>query len=281
MTEPLVPLPPIYTAGLLPTLEGLLLDLLRSLDTSDWDRPTIAGSWKVRDVAAHLLDTHLRKLSICRDGHALKEGSAASRSDLATLVNKINQEGVNVYRRLSPKLLTEMMEIASRESAEYHASLDPLAPAIFPVSWAGETQSANWFDTAREYTERWHHQQQIRVAVDRPGIMTRELYHPVLDCFMRALPHTYFKVEADPGTLVQVHVSGESGGSWYLCRTQYNWALSRVPAGTLTAEITIPQSIAWRVFTKGISQSAAKAQVTLRGKTALAKHVLGAVAIVA
>src|SRR5688572_32295034 len=44
------------------------------------------------------------------------------------------------------------------------------------------------FDTAREFTERWHHQQQIRLATNRPGIMTRELYYPVLDCFMRALP---------------------------------------------------------------------------------------------
>ena len=56
---------------------------------------------------------------------------------------------------------------------------------MFPVSWAGEEESANWFDTAREFTERWHHQQQIRLAVDKPGIMTREFYFPVLDCFMR------------------------------------------------------------------------------------------------
>jgi len=59
------------------------------------------------------------------------------------------------------------------------------------VSWAGEEESANWFDTAREFTERWHHQQQIRLAVNKPGIVTREFYFPVLDCFMRALPYAY------------------------------------------------------------------------------------------
>ena len=62
---------------------------------------------------------------------------------------------------------------------------------MFPVSWAGEQESANWFDIAREFTERWHHQQQIRLAVEKPGIMTREFYYPVLDCFMRALPYSY------------------------------------------------------------------------------------------
>jgi len=82
------------------------------------------------------------------------------------------------------------MEDASREWAEFHQSLDSIAEAGFGVSWAGEVKSANWFDTAREFTDRWHHQQ-IRLATNRPGIMTRELYYPVLDCFMRALPFTY------------------------------------------------------------------------------------------
>ena len=48
--------------------------------------------------------------------------------------------------------------MASKESAEYHQALDPFGAAMFPVSWAGEEESTNWFDTAREFTERWHHQ---------------------------------------------------------------------------------------------------------------------------
>jgi hypothetical protein len=72
------------------------------------------------------------------------------------------------------------MTIACHQSADFHESLDPFARAIFNVSWAGEETSPNWFDTARELTERWHHQQQIRLATHRPGIMTRELYNPVI-----------------------------------------------------------------------------------------------------
>ena len=34
-----------------------------------------------------------------------------------------------MYRRLSPAVLISMMEIASRESAEFHQALDPMAEA--------------------------------------------------------------------------------------------------------------------------------------------------------
>jgi hypothetical protein len=83
--------------------------------------------------------------------------------------------------------LIGMLKAACRESVTFHESLDPYAPAAFAVSWAGETESLNWFDTARELTERWHRQQQTRLATNRPGILTPELYHPVLDCFLRGL----------------------------------------------------------------------------------------------
>ncbi len=34
---------------------GRLLDLLRSLDPADWDRPSLCTGWRVRDVAAHAI----------------------------------------------------------------------------------------------------------------------------------------------------------------------------------------------------------------------------------
>ncbi len=176
--------PGFWTAHLFPKIEGLLHELLASLTGDEWERQTISPKWKVKDVAAHLLDTQLRKLSIVRDGYL---PPAPPITDLAAFINQLNQDGVLFYRRLSPRVLISLMDLASRESVEFHASLDPYSPAAFNVSWAGEDVSLNWFDTAREFTERWHHQQQIRLAVGRPGIVTPELYHPVLDCFLRAL----------------------------------------------------------------------------------------------
>jgi len=259
------PVKPILTAHLFPKLESLLIELLRFLTPDDWEKQTVSPKWKVKDVAAHLLDTALRGISIARDGYLPEAPKTSSPAELAAFVNRLNQEGVHLYGRLSPAVLVSLMEVASRLFTEYHASRDPFASAPYGVSWAGEDKSVNWFDTAREFTERWHHQQQIRLAVDQPGIMTRELYYPVLDCFLRALPFTYRKVEAKFDTHVRINISGESGGSWYLYRATDSWQLLEEPFGEQVSETTIPQELAWRIFTKGIDRRSARSLVKVTG----------------
>jgi uncharacterized protein (TIGR03083 family) len=286
MTERPMALKPILTAHLFAKLEDRLVGLLRSLHRNDWEKQTVATNWRVKDVAAHLLDTQLRGLSICRDQYVAETADRSSPAELGTFINRLNREGVGVYRRLSPDVLISLLELASRQSCAYHESLDPFAIAPFPVSWAGEDRSVNWFHTAREYTERWHHQQQIRLAIeefgiDRPGIMTRELYYPVLDCFMRALPFTYRSVSGEPGSLLHFIVSGECGGSWYLYRDGESWKLSAEPLGEKASETTIPEEIAWRVFTKGIDRESAKSQVRINGDARLGLGILEMICIIA
>jgi uncharacterized protein (TIGR03083 family) len=271
---------PILCAHLLRKVDAQLLDLLASLRPDEWDLETVAPAWKVRDVAAHLLDTVLRKLSLVRDGWFVEPADIGSDEALVGLVNRLNREGVTVYRRLSPPVLISLMTLACRESAELHESLDPFAPAVFAVSWAGQEQSLNWFDTARELTERWHHQQQIRHATGRPGLMVPELYHPVLDCFMRGLPHAFRRVERPPGTVVRAEVSGACGGIWHIERATPRWALVR-PADRWDSRIVVPQEIAWRVFTRGIPRAEAQSQVRVEGDQDLGLHVLELTAIVA
>ncbi len=281
MKTKIEPLPPILTPHLFRKLDGMLVELLRSLAPDDWEKQTVSPRWKVKDVTAHLLDTSLRGVSIGRDGSVAESPKINSSADLAAFINRLNQEGVRVYRRLSPAVLIALMEVACQFLAEYHASRDPYAMAPYGVSWAGEEKSANWFDTAREFTERWHHQQQIRLAVNKPGIMTRKLYYPVLDCFLRALPFRYRNVPAKPGTLVEIIVSGECGGNWYLYRAVDSWQLIGEPYAEAVSDVTIPHEIAWRIFTKGIDPESARAQVTITGDANLALPVLGMVSIVA
>jgi uncharacterized protein (TIGR03083 family) len=272
---------PIFTAHLLPVVESHLLELLRSLTPSEWELQTVAPEWKVKDVAAHLLDTQLRKLSRVRDGYVTgPRPQFASREALLTFVNGLNRDGVEMYRRLSPAVLISIMELVSREYAAFHQGLDPMAEAGFGVSWAGEDRSLNWFDTARELTERWHHQQQIRLATDRPGIMTRDLYYPVLDTFMRALPFKYRDKSARAGTHLRFNVSGDCGGTWYLSRESDQWLQTESAKGELLSDTTIPQEIAWRIFTKGIDRDSALAQVAVTGDRDLGSHVVSMVAII-
>ncbi|HXW61986.1 MAG TPA: maleylpyruvate isomerase N-terminal domain-containing protein [Candidatus Acidoferrales bacterium] len=271
---------PILCAHLLYQVDERLIDLLRSLAPSEWDLQTIAPLWKVRDVVAHLLDTALRKLSLVRDSYRVESVDIRSPQDLAKHVNRLNREGVTVFGRLSPMVLIDMMKQACEHSARFHESLDPFAPAAFAVSWAGEERSLNWFDTARELTERWHHQQQIRLATNRPGIMTRDLYHPVLDCFMRGLPHLYREVEAPLATLLVLEVSGECGGQWLLSKGPTGWHLVKRSEREFASRVRIPQALAWRVFTKGIDRSLARQQIEIEGNHELGEKVLHLTAIV-
>ena len=275
-------LEPISTAHLFPALESELLKLLASLSPEDWERQTVAPKWKVKDVAAHMLDTQLRKLSRCRDGYASERPTINSHAELVGYIDALNEKGVGIYRRLSPRALISLMEVASRESAVYHLSLNPLEKAQFSVSWAGETESLNWFDTAREFTERWHHQQQIRLATDKgqAGIMRRELYYPVLDCFMRALPFHYRNISRPSRTLAHFQVTGDCGGSWYMVRGRDDWRLVSDAVGHADARILIPQEIAWRIFTKGIRQESAKGYVEIAGDPELVAHILSMISIV-
>jgi len=221
------------------------------------------------------------KLSMVRDGYAAGPAPVFRSSDeFVVFIKRLNREGVSVYRRLSQTVLIWLMEIVSHESVEFHQALDPMAEAAFSVSWAGQDRSPNWFDTARELTERWHHQQQIRMATNRHGIMTRELYYPVLDCFMRALPVTYRNQSGEAGTHLTFNMSGECGGSWYLYRDGDRWVQVEAPEGRQLLETTIPQEIAWRIFTKGIDREAAAAQVSVTGDRDLGAHVLSMVSIV-
>jgi uncharacterized protein (TIGR03083 family) len=271
---------PILCAPLLRHVDAKLIHLLRELRPEEWDLQTIAPAWKVRDVAAHLLDTVLRKLSMVRDHCFAEQPDIRSEQDVIDLVNRLNREGVTVYRRLSPPVLIDMMELACRQSADFHESLDPFAPAVFNVSWAGESVSLNWFDTARELTERWHHQQQIRHATDRPGIMTPELYHPVLDCFARGLPCVFRNVASPVGTTVQLDIAGDCGGSWLLSKNDQGWAFASTSGKPPAARAIIPQQIAWRVFTKGIDHKEALALSSIEGDTTLGERVFHLTAIV-
>jgi len=271
---------PILCAHLFRRVDEELIDLLRSLAPAEWDMQTIASSWKVRDVASHLLDTVLRKLSMVRDSCYVEPVEIRSPQDVVTLVNRLNREGVTVYRRLSPRLLTDLMQMACEQSARFHESLDPFARATFAVSWAGEEQSLNWFDTARELTERWHHQQQIRLATNRPGIMVPDLYHPVLDCFVRGLPYLYRDVDAPAGTVLLLEISGECGGKWLLSRGSTGWDFVNGSAGVVASRVTIPQALAWRLFTKGIDRNSARAEIQIDGDQGLGEKVLSHIAIV-
>ena len=271
---------PINAVGALERVEVELLSLLSTITADEWDAPTIVPGWRVRHVAGHLLDTATRKLAVVRDGFGVERPASGTPEDVRDFVDRLNAEGVRVYGRLSRPVVRLLTAHVSAMYCAWHRALDPAAPAGFAVSWAGDTQSPNWFDTARELTERWHHQAQIRLALNRPMLDAREVYHPVLDCFMRVMPYAYRLVDAPPGTLVSIRIDGPAADDWQLYRSPEAWLLIASLTLTPNAVVTVPGDIAWRMFTKGIERPELERRVTLDGDRRLGLPALQAVAIV-
>jgi hypothetical protein len=134
---------------------------------------------------------------------------------------------------------------------------------------------------AREYTERWMHQQHIRDAVGQPGLKERVWFAPVLDTFARALPHTLRAVAAPSGTTVRLVITGEAGGAWQARKLDDAWAFTAEIVPSPDATLTLDQETAWRLFTKGLSKDAAMPHVIIEGDTGLAAGVLDMVTILA
>ena len=137
--NPMNALTPVYTTDLFEPLHALLMSLLRGLASGDWERPTAAGAWKVRDVAAHLLDGDLRKLSFARDGHApTLVQPIRGYGDLVAFLNQMNADGVAHAQRFSPRVLTDLLEVTGRWITAYVRELPPHETAVHAVAWAGE-----------------------------------------------------------------------------------------------------------------------------------------------
>jgi hypothetical protein len=148
------------------------------------------------------------------------------------------------------------------------------------VSWAGPEPAPVWFDLAREFTERWHHQQQIRDATGRPALYDPYFLAPVLDTFVRALPYAFRNTTAPLGTVVKVEISGEAGRIWYVYKSEGAWMLLLESPDRWATSVALPQDVAWRLFTKGIDRRKARGLATIMGRTELADPIFASTAII-
>jgi len=270
----------MFTLELFPLLSRELLSVLRRLSPREWEHPTACAPWSVKDVAAHLLGGNLGRLSSGRDGHS-GAGGAASYQDLLRFIDESNAEWVRAAKRISPRLLIGFLEQTDEQLYHYFKTLAPDDDAAIPVSWAGDLRSPVWFDIAREYTEKWLHQQHIREAAGQPPLTSRRFLFPVLDTFLRALPHTYRIVQAEENTTLTFCITGEPGGEWSLLRRDGAWLLFSGSAPAPLSRVTLDQDLAWRLFTRGIRREKAGLYLHIDGEQAPGLAILNMVSIMA
>ncbi len=150
-----------------------------------------------------------------------------------------------------------------------------------PVAWASPDPAPVWLDVARELTERWHHQQQIREAIGAPLLTDRAYLAPVLATFAFALVPPYRGVDAPAGTAVQLTVDGPSGGEWCIVRAESGWGLRVGPAATPVASVSMDEQTAWRMYVRALQRGEVERRCRIAGDQRLAARMLDAFALVA
>ncbi|MET9971970.1 maleylpyruvate isomerase family mycothiol-dependent enzyme [Streptomyces sp. NPDC006356] len=249
-----------------------LLDTLRALTPSDWNRPA-AGHWTVHDVAAHLPGDYYGRL-----GHNHRNGFAEGET-VEAFIHRTNQEWVESHAEDSPASLIDALEAAGTRLARQFATADLDATAL-GVSWAGIDPAPAWLDTAREFTEHWTHRQQIRHATGHDTDPEPRAMALVLDTFMRALPHTLRRTSAPIGTQVQVTAVGPADGSWTATATADRWSLAEAPNGRATAAVLLDTETLWRLSTRNVDPADALSRAQVQGDRHLAEAACQIVSIV-
>jgi uncharacterized protein (TIGR03083 family) len=279
---PLADLRPLDTRAMFRPVSAELVVLLRSLTPDDWERPTIAGHWIVRDVVAHLVDTTLRRLSFHRDRMKPPPpgNPITGERDFVEFINRLNAQWVVTARRFSPRVLTELFERASADLATWFEALPLDGPALFGVSWAGEQASDSWFDIGREFTELWHHQQQIRMAVGAPPLADSRYLRAVIDIAVRGLPHAFRDVSADPGLTLLLDVAGPAGGQWTLVRETHGWTIHAGAPAVPTTRITLVDDATWKLLFNALTDAEAAAAIQVEGRTDLAAPLVRARSVI-
>ena len=235
---------------------GRLLDVLRSLEGADWLRPTRCPGWSVHGLGLHLLGDDLSFLSWQRDEH---HGTPAPTSlDEAGFINWLDAlqvEWVHAARRLSPRLVVEMLEWLNSPVAQIVDAQDP-GVIDSNVSWASKYPVPRWLDQVRELSERWIHRQQILEALGRPVDLDEDLVRPVLDGLRWAYPFHLGGVPRQPGTAVTISITGpELVDRWTLVSDGQQWQFGAATDTAAVAGIDATTNQLWRLLTNNLDSA--------------------------
>ncbi|OLO99480.1 hypothetical protein BVU76_25590 [Mycolicibacterium porcinum] len=263
---------------LFPVERHALLSLLETLQPADWARPTVCPGWTVHDIVAHILNDYMRRLSGSRDGY--DGASFADDETLPTYLARVNDAFVRAMRQCSPTMMIDVLAHLGPQLDAAWADTDLDGAAHLNVSWAGTQSSPAWLDIARDYTEYWVHQQQIRDAVLQEGAADPRLLNPVLVTFLHAVPFALRDHPRPPGTAVGFEVTGAAGGHWAVISEGAQWNLRAEPVSDPDATIRMDQDTLWRLASRGITVEQGRERADLHGDRQLAEAAASLLAVV-
>ena len=143
-----------------------LLELLHSLQPADWSRPTACPGWDVLDLTVHLVGVDFSLLSWHRDPHrGTTTPPDQNEAEFIAWIDAVQAEWVHAACRLSPRLVTEILQWTDTPVADLVEHQDPNEVTAH-VSWAGDEPVPIWVD---------HGLAQALGALDPPTAAPRSL----------------------------------------------------------------------------------------------------------
>ncbi|MGB5755862.1 MAG: maleylpyruvate isomerase N-terminal domain-containing protein [Acidimicrobiales bacterium] len=239
-----------------------LLGLLRELDPEAWQRPSPCPGWSVHGLVTHLLGDDLGLLSRRRDeymGTPPPEGQ--SEAEFIDWLDELQMEWVRAGRRISPRLLVELLEWTGPHLIEVLGAED-LTRRVAHVSWAGPDLSPVWLDQLRELSEYWIHRQQLLEALDRPVDLDPTLLHPILLGLRCALPYRLSQARLASEGAIEISVGEPIGARWTLVETDGEWEFSTSLPERIVARVSVTADETWRLLTNNLGIGSGLLDVT-------------------
>jgi hypothetical protein len=270
----------VSTRELFRPLHSALIELLRGLDEEEWKRRVGAGEWTVRDVAGHLLDGDLRRISADRDAYVQAPARPVhSYGDLLHHLDDLNGLWTRAARRISTRLLVELLENTGTTVSSLMEGSTLEGDAKFAVAWAGQQHSPMWLDVGREFTERWHHQDQIREAVGATPMTQAPQLGAVISISLHAIPAALRELDRPDGSAVSIVATGAAAGEWHVVRRSGEWQLTGELSAAPQARIAATDLDLARLLMHRLAEARIAERVRVEGDTDLAAAVTRARAV--
>jgi uncharacterized protein (TIGR03083 family) len=235
---------------------AVLLALLRTLETTEWDAATECPAWTVKGIVTHLLGDDLSILSRQRDGAppAVTPGLDRGWDRLMTDLDAFNGQWVGAARFLGVPVLLDLLEWAGAQVHDWYASVDPDRLGDEPVHWIGPEPAPYRLLAAREYAERWVHHQQIRRALGRGQLEDLRFAVPAVAIVMLGFPQSLTMLPANEGVSIVLALSDAGpDAAWTFVRAADSWHLVHREAPGATARLALDVAAATAIFSRGLA----------------------------
>ncbi|MBM3141842.1 MAG: TIGR03084 family protein [Chloroflexi bacterium] len=176
-------------------------NFLCTLKDWQWDLPTPAEEWSVRDSVSHI--AHIDEVAV-----SFLQGDYAALDEAAKIGMSFNEIGPERGRAMKPSQILEWWRDIRRTLGDHLMKTDPKAR----IPWFGPPMGARAFATAR-FMETWAHGLDCYDAAGVEPVDTDRLRHVAMIAYL-AMPYAYtvngLEVTSTPIRIELVLPSGET-----------------------------------------------------------------------